>query len=288
MLAEADTIQKCHELRSLALTAADWAKRKGMGEAAVAQARGYAVRAEIKMGELLSVTDMARGGRPSAKTPRETRGVTETLAEIGISYDQSSQAQRLAAMPETTQDALIAGEMTRVQALAPRPHVAQAGGDNEWYTPPEYIAAARAVMGGIDCDPASSQIANETVHATTFYAVADDGLSQQWTGKVWMNPPYAQPLVTHFAKALADNIRCGATTEACVLVNNATETGWFQGLLEIADAMCLIRGRVQFVNPDGIPGAPLQGQVVLYFGKHVLEFNNEFSTFGPVFVHAIF
>ena len=42
MLAEADTIQKAKELKSLALTAAEWAKRKNMGAEAIEYCRSYA------------------------------------------------------------------------------------------------------------------------------------------------------------------------------------------------------------------------------------------------------
>ena len=49
MLAEADSILKAKELKSLALTAADWAKRKGMGEKAIQHCRSYAAEAERRM-----------------------------------------------------------------------------------------------------------------------------------------------------------------------------------------------------------------------------------------------
>ena len=62
MLAEADTIQKAKELKSLALTAADWARRKNLGEKAVQHCRSYALEAERRLGQLLLQTDRAKGG----------------------------------------------------------------------------------------------------------------------------------------------------------------------------------------------------------------------------------
>ena len=75
--------------------------------------------------------------------------------------------------------------------------------------------------------------------------------------------------------------------QACVLVNNATETVWFQNMLKTATTVCFVMGRIKFLDADGkASGAPLQGQAVLYFGKQTQRFNEEFSNFGVILQHA--
>lgn len=161
-----------------------------------------------------------------------------------------------------------------------KPHVANNSGENEWYTPVEYIQAAREVMGEIDLDPASSEVANRTVGATVYFTKQDNGLAYSWDGRAWMNPPYAAELIGKFASKLALHVSAGDITEAIVLVNNATETAWFGALVGVASAIVFPRARVKFLDADGNPGAPLQGQAVIYCGNNPKLFLEKFGKFG--------
>jgi hypothetical protein len=184
-----------------------------------------------------------------------------------------------------TRVADLDSERAALRLLSGGTHVANNSGEIEWYTPPEYIDAARKVMGGIDIDPASCAKANKTVNAKRFFSKNDDGLIKEWHGRVWMNPPYARDVVDAFSAKLAAEVRVKRVTQACVLVNNATDTFWFQNLAGIASALCFPESRVAFLDPSGEPkGKPLQGQAVIYVGDNVAEFVSEFSSIGMCWV----
>jgi len=154
-------------------------------------------------------------------------------------------------------------------------------GTQEWFTPREYIEAARAVMGSIDVDPASCEAANATVKATEFFTKEKDGLAAKWHGNVWLNPPYAVELITKFVTVVVEKYAAAEIEQAIVLTNNSTETRWFQALLDACSAVCFPSSRIRFIDKNGNPSSsPLQGQAVFYLGDRVEEFRTVFDAFG--------
>ncbi|MES2341664.1 MAG: DNA N-6-adenine-methyltransferase [Pseudomonadota bacterium] len=79
----------------------------------------------------------------------------------------------------------------------------------EWYSPADYVEAARSVMGGIDLDPASHEEANRTVKAARFYTAEEDGLRRDWRGRIYLNPPGGEGLVPAFWRKLMEEHRAG-------------------------------------------------------------------------------
>lgn len=165
-------------------------------------------------------------------------------------------------------------------------HRAKGTGDNEWFTPAQYVAAARKVMGAIDLDPATHPVAQEAIQATEFFTREDDALSREWHGRVWLNPPYAQPLIGQFIDKLVSEIEAGRVKQAVLLTHNYTDTAWFHAAQAHAALICFTRGRIKFLDPDGEDCAPTQGQAFFYYGPRIDRFRREFVPFGFVMCHA--
>lgn len=75
-----------------------------------------------------------------------------------------------------------------------------ANASDEWYTPREIIEA----LGEFDLDPCAP-IKPLWHTAKIMYNKADDGLTKDWVGRVWLNPPYPRPLIEQFVKRLAEH-----------------------------------------------------------------------------------
>jgi len=252
-------------------------------EAALSDAQDMAdilLDAEVKLGEILE-------NRP--EEIRSSQGGTSKPLPPDISKRASHQAQTLSqhrdVIEQVKAEARESGEIptaNHVYKLIKSHHVSHNSGENEWYTPPEYIEAARIVLGGqIDLDPASSVIANRLVKAETFYTKETDGLNKHWSGNVWMNPPYASDLIRQFTSKFAHHVIEGDIKTGIVLVNNATETAWFRELINCANAVLFTTGRIKYLDAQGNPkNTPLQGQAFIYFGEKPLAFLFEFKKFG--------
>lgn len=154
--------------------------------------------------------------------------------------------------------------------------------ENDWYTPPEYIEATRAVLGDIDLDPATSDFAQQTVRAKQYFTKEDNSLDKPWRGKVWMNPPYSMPEIKSFAEKIVEEFNSGRVSEAIVLTNNSSDTQWFHALLNTSCIACLPSSRVKFYNPDSEVMATRQGQTLFYFGENKAKFAEVFSSFGAI------
>lgn len=139
---------------------------------------------------------------------------------------------------------------------------------DEWFTPMGIVAVVRAALGGtIDLDPFSTAAANQIVTAGQFLSVEDDAFAVTWprVDTVFMNPPYSRGRCPAAVDRFLGQYQRGRFRRGVVLVNNATETVWFQELLRHSSAVCLPRFRVQFWNTDGknVSTNP-RGQALLY------------------------
>jgi ParB family chromosome partitioning protein len=288
-LASARTLDDILQIRDSAEAVRVYAKAAKEGLEAQNFASEIKIRAERKAGELLAGMEMQNGSRGAGKKV-ESQGATP-LSDLGVNKSQSSRWQKEATVSDDEFERHVTEcndeqkELTQssVLKLAGAGHVSQATGENEWYTPAEYIEKARQVLGKITLDPASSEHAQKTVKAKRFFTIADDGLLKKWSGSVWLNPPYSKDCISAFASKIAGHCERLEVKQAIVLVNNATETKWFQEMAAAASAMCFPGGRIRFNDKTGTPAnSPLQGQAFIYFGADASLFHRVFSDVGFV------
>lgn len=295
-IAEAKSVDEVKDVRDKAAALAMYA-RQANNKLMEIDCSEIRIRAERRVGQMMAaqkeMDGLNHGGRPKTGSKSDPVITTpQTLAELGIDKKLADRARKLNALPDDQFESIMAAHRELQAAVTDstfaklsKPHVSHNSGNDEWYTPSHLVESARAVMGSIDCDPASSSVAQEWINAKCYYTTADDGLTQKWVGNVWMNPPYSDPLIGRYAAAFVE--RRSEFSAGITLTNNATETEWCQSLLSIADGGCFPRGRIKYLDRDGRPAnTPLQGQIFLYFGSDLRAFLKEFKKYGAVFRNA--
>jgi phage N-6-adenine-methyltransferase len=125
-----------------------------------------------------------------------------------------------------------------------------------WETPPELFHKWAKAFGGFDRDPCATP---ETATCPRFVTPADDGLSQEWTGRVIMNPPYGRAIGAWMKRAWEAS-RATAEVVVC-LVPARTDTGWWHTYASRGEVRFL-QGRLRF--GDAPSGAPFPSAVAVF------------------------
>lgn len=148
----------------------------------------------------------------------------------------------------------------------------------EWYTPQHIIDRVLYVFDEIDLDPCSNSKEYPNIPARQHYTQEDNGLSHQWWGRVYMNPPYGDEIGA-WVHRLIHAYDMDDVDEAIALLPARTDTAWFQALWGYT--LCFIRGRLKFSGSENSAPFP---SVVVYFGPNRDDFVSAFSDIGQIAV----
>lgn len=107
-----------------------------------------------------------------------------------------------------------------------------------------------------DCDVCAIP---ENAKCDNYYTPEIDGLSQNWRGACWCNPPYGREIGEWVEKAYSESI-WGAVV--VMLLPARTDTKWFhEYILPYAD-IYFIKGRLKFGNSKN--SAPFPSMIVIF------------------------
>lgn len=142
-------------------------------------------------------------------------------------------------------------------------HESSVGLSDEWFTPPSIFNALNLVF---DVDVASPG-KSHWVPSRKVYTKDDNGLSKEWTGLVFMNPPFGGrngqvPWLEKFVEH----------GNGIAIVAARTSSKWFQDIIPRTDAILFPNGKTKFIRPDGSIGkSPGTGVVIIAMGEQSIE-----------------
>lgn len=119
----------------------------------------------------------------------------------------------------------------------------------EWLTPPELVKS----LGIFDLDPCCP-IDAPFLHAKTNYTTIENGLTKEWLGRVYLNPPYGKGMELWLEK-----LKIHGNGIALIFARTETKC-FFEHIWNNADAILFVKGRIRFYHISGVqggtPGAP--------------------------------
>jgi phage N-6-adenine-methyltransferase len=119
---------------------------------------------------------------------------------------------------------------------------------DHWATPESLVRDLEAEFGRFDLDPCCRI---ETAKAPLCFTEEDDGLAQEWFGRVFMNPPFSKPApwLTKAAKEVADR----RARLVVALLPVRTDTRWFHDLVLGKAELRFVKGRIKWIGWQGTP-----------------------------------
>lgn len=289
VLAKCEDLRDCRRIRDQASAMTVYARAQKASIGIINSGTKIKLLAMARIGELTATH--RNTGKPGRKGPRSGPLKREQLEEAGLSKQEANRCEKVAAeqgaiaayVEQCTESGEVASEEGFRRIHVTKATSAQADHESdEWGSPPRIVEPARATMGSIDCDPASNARAQKVIRAGVYYTKKDDGLEHEWHGNIWLNSPYSMPLIQLFTTAMLEEYLAKRAKQAVVLVNNATETKWFQSLIKRFPA-CIPEGRIGFLDRNGKEvDNNRSGQVLFYIGPRVKRFIQCYADVGPV------
>lgn len=163
-------------------------------------------------------------------------------------------------------------------------------GSSEWHTPQKFVKAAKDVMGLIDLDPASCATANEKINAGSYYTEAKNGLSLEWYGSVFLNPPGGRrPGIPSLTKAFWQKLARSYVDQAIFLAFSMEALQTCQPSIRYYP-MCIPNRRISFIDKTGQPvRGNTHASAFVYVHKRLDNtdrFAEVFRQFGSIYLPA--
>jgi phage N-6-adenine-methyltransferase len=138
---------------------------------------------------------------------------------------------------------------------------------DDWSTPLDVFQRIAARYGPFDLDPCCREA---TAKAAKYFTKVENGLSQPWHGRVFVNPPYSDP-EPWIVKAVKE-VEYGCTERVVMLLPAAIDTGWYHRFVIPNADVVPVRGRIRFIGWQGTPiGSPKAGNIIAIFPKRAVE-----------------
>ena len=132
----------------------------------------------------------------------------------------------------------------------------------EWGTPAWLMAQLAEQYGEFDLDPAAT-VAN--AKARNYFTKEQDGLSKEWRGNVFVNPPYGRHATAQWIQKAVGEVFNGTADQVIMLLPVRTDTKWFHELvMPYASHIIFIQGRLQFERGGESGPAPFPSMLVVF------------------------